>query len=900
MHLEKVVLSGFKSFADKTTFAFPHQLTAIVGPNGSGKSNVADAVRWVLGEQSIKLLRGKRASDVIFAGSPKRARLGFAQVEMYLNNEDGRLPVDYSEVVISRRVYRSGESEYLLNKKPVRLSEILLLLAKANFGQKSYAVIGQGMVDHIVSSSPQDRKDFFDEATGVKEFQMKRDKSVRKLIRTEDHLQQTETLLAEIEPRLKSLKRQVKKLEQREKLAAELGELQVSYYGTLWTKLERDVKVKRGESGELKKKRTKLEKELAAKQGEIDAMEKEETRSEAFLKLQSEQNEIIRQKNTFLKDQVLVRGKMEVEQTKQGKLNIVWMQRRQEDLTADIDRIETEISGIDSFIKREEKAETLEASNKEELTEKVKELEYETLKLKQDIQNAVEDITIDDVRTRLESLFDKQEGFLKKLLETSSLEAFKDMQKEASALTKEMAKLLDELRRKEKIDVSEQQARLSELEENLQTLAGQRATVTDKLNELRVSVQSLKEKRKLLLEKKEEVKAEREKIKSDLDVADTKDDSKDETQKKLKAQLKEIQGKIEKLETKLEGVNKHISEFNKKEEAKRASLYKLQREARGVQTNVNEVAQSLSRIMVDVTRLDTKLEDLEHEMNEELLEAQLTQVRKETHRMENIDQGRVQILKLKRQLELIGGIDPETIQEHEDTEERFNFLDAQVKDLRKSSKDLETIIDELDEAIKTKFNKQIKNISKDFSRFFTTLFQGGTAKLKLVTEEEQEKEEEAAKTEAEKALEEAKTETEGEEPEEEDRKPSILQKKKRKIISGIELQANPPGKKLENVNVMSGGEKAMTALALLSAIMANNPSPFVVLDEVDAALDEANSEKFTHILKELSKNSQFLVITHNRAVMNATEALYGVTMGSDGASNILSVSLDQAEAMSEK
>src|SRR3990167_3229667 len=185
MFLKKIELQGFKSFATKTVVEFRSNITAVVGPNGSGKSNIADAIRWVLGEQSPRLLRGKKNDDVIFTGSKIKGRLGMAEVSLYIDNSSGRLAVDYPEVVITRRVYRDGNSEYLINKSKVRLADVVMLLARAHFGQKSYAVVGQGMIDKIVNLLPNERKEFFDEAAGVKQYQIKRDQAVNQLIRTE-------------------------------------------------------------------------------------------------------------------------------------------------------------------------------------------------------------------------------------------------------------------------------------------------------------------------------------------------------------------------------------------------------------------------------------------------------------------------------------------------------------------------------------------------------------------------------------------------------------------------------------------------------------------------------------------------------------------------------------------
>jgi len=273
MYLEKLEIQGFKSFAHKNKLIFSglingekRGLTAIVGPNGSGKSNIADAVRWALGEQSIKTLRGKKSEDVIFSGSDKKSQLGLAEVSLFLNNQENvsllkdatpnsndentknndskldEIIKTCPQIIITRRVFRSGESEYLLNNSRSRLSDIQMLLAKANFGQKTYSVIGQGMVDNFLNSSVAERKDFFDEATGVRQFQIKRDSALNKLESSYENLQQVDMLLSEIRPRLKSLTRQMDKLKKREETEKNLKEVQLKYYGYLWQDINNKLK----------------------------------------------------------------------------------------------------------------------------------------------------------------------------------------------------------------------------------------------------------------------------------------------------------------------------------------------------------------------------------------------------------------------------------------------------------------------------------------------------------------------------------------------------------------------------------------------------------------------------------------------------------------------------------
>src|SRR6185503_19215214 len=222
MFLKRLEIHGFKSFAQKTTLEFDKGIIAVVGPNGSGKSNIADCLRWVLGEQSPKLMRGKKSDDVIFAGSDKKVRHGFAEVFATFDNHDRKIPVDASEVSIGRRVDRSGESEYLINGNRVRLLDIVDLVLKSNIGTSRYTVIGQGTIDQMILAGPAEIKNLLDEASGVKTYYIKRDRTLRRLEQTAQNLMRAEDLINEIEPRLKSLRRQAKRMEAREVIEQEL------------------------------------------------------------------------------------------------------------------------------------------------------------------------------------------------------------------------------------------------------------------------------------------------------------------------------------------------------------------------------------------------------------------------------------------------------------------------------------------------------------------------------------------------------------------------------------------------------------------------------------------------------------------------------------------------------
>ena len=234
MRLKKITLHGYKTFANKTEIIFDSNVTAIVGPNGSGKSNIADGIRWVMGEQAFSVLRGKKTEDMIFNGSNQRSRMGMAEVSILLNNSDNWLPIDFDEVVITRRAYRSGENEYYINGSRVRLKDVHELLDRSGLGRRTHTVIGQGMIDQALSQRPEDRRILFEEAAGITHYRTKRRLTIDRLGKTQDNLTRVRDIIAEIEPRLKKLEKQAEKAIQHDKISAELRDLLRVWYGYNW------------------------------------------------------------------------------------------------------------------------------------------------------------------------------------------------------------------------------------------------------------------------------------------------------------------------------------------------------------------------------------------------------------------------------------------------------------------------------------------------------------------------------------------------------------------------------------------------------------------------------------------------------------------------------------------
>lgn len=856
MYLQKLEIQGFKSFANKTTLEFNRQLTAVVGPNGSGKSNIADAIRWVLGEQSLKLLRGKKAEDVIFAGSDLKGRLGMAEVSLYLNNEDGQAPIDFFEIIVTRRVFRDGQSEYLLNQSPVRLQDIQLLLARSNFGQKTYSVIGQGMIDSILLASPAERKEFFEEATGVKQYQIKRDQAIQKITTTYENLEQAEAVVQEIEPRLRALTRQVKRLERREELERELWEMQKLYFRARWHELEgrrQEVKNKTTEHGGQLAKQKKITRELEFKLKELEGAE---LVSKHWHELQSKQTELRNKLSHLLKEQAVAQAEEEIGHLKRGEGEVAWLKQRLAEIEVEQKNLTARVQAVDS-----------ELSNKQEslqnkLAEQTRVMEgFDSLTSESGDKWLINEIN---------SLAQEQSDFRRHLVQIKNLAEVQSVVQRASVIEDRLRSLLKRL---------EQGGRLSTAE--LNRALRERDTLVNEVAGLQASLKSLQREQENLTEAQNRLRETKDKIEHSLSG----------TVKSTSPRLPEISKNITEVEKKLGQAEHELNSFQAQAETRKAEFFAVQRELTATTGVERRLEQEAHELAVNLARLETKLEDLEREMAQEV-PPELVHEIKAPGTVTAIDEGGValELQKLKHQLELTGGIEPEVVTEYQQTKTRYDFINNQLADLKTAIGSLEGVIRDLDETIQKKFLLSFKAINEKFSKYFQLLFSGGKAQL-VLQKEESTKEPEAGDEEVELI--------EGEESPKLGMKDKFLQQERLKasLFSGVEMSATPPGKKLSSINALSGGEKALTSIALICAIISNNPSPFVTLDEVDAALDEANSERFAAILDTLMNETQFITITHNRATMKKAAILYGVTMGEDGVSKLLSVKLDEAKEM---
>lgn len=761
MYLQRIEMQGFKTFANRTVLEFlaPKEgsrgITAIVGPNGSGKSNIADAVRWVLGEQSLKLLRGKKSEDVIFSGSEKRARSGFAEVSLTLNNEAGGNDIEYPEIVITRRLYRDGESEYLVNKNKVKLHEVLLLLARANFGQRTYSVIGQGMIDAILIASPRERKEFFDEAAGVKQYQLKREAAVRKLDASEENLKQAELILGELEPRMRSLSRQVRRLEERANLEKELRDLSFAYFGTSWKNIAAELAAVDGKTKTVEADRKAKEQEVQAIRAQMAGMETEETKSEGLLALQKEYEAQLEKRNALREKEIQLKNAIRMEQMKA-------QQAAGPSLPMPLPRIVDEIEAI--------------SERHDELVAAI--LAAETL---DEAQSAARD---------LEKLGAQIDELLAELKEPGH----KD--------------------KKEKREPAVPAELQQELETTLASIASMAKSLAD------------------------------------------------------------IQGRMQR--------------WGEEESKKRGAFFEVQRKLQAIQGELFELDRHLSDHRVERARIETRRDALAAEAKEYLGDESDAALKHVPEAPIDLGPAASRLHHLRTQVAAIGSIDQSVVNEYTEAKERFDFLTAQVEDLRKTKESLVGLIVELDEMIKKQSDQAFRRINSQFDTFFKQLFGGGSASLQKI-EREADEDEEAEKEAAKAAV--AEEGGGDDDEDEEEAKPAAP----KEAWLGLDIFANPPGKRVKTIHMLSGGERALTSIALICAIMTTNPSPFVVLDEVDAALDESNAHKFATIVDQLSHATQFLVITHNRYTMQKSQVLYGVTMDEDSSSRVLSLKLEEAE-----
>jgi chromosome segregation ATPase len=719
MLLKRLEVSGFKSFAKKTSFDFDTPVVAIVGPNGSGKSNVAESIRFVLGEQSMKSLRSKRGEDLIWNGSNAVPRAGRASASIVFDNASRFLNIDFDEVSVERTVHRDGINEYRLNGSVVRLKDIHELMAGANIGQSGHHIISQGEADKILSASVRDRREMLEDALGLKVYQYKKDESVRKLEKTDENLRQVEALRREIAPHLRFLKKQVEKLEKAEEMRTAAVERYKVYF-----KREDDY---------LSRVAARIGTERAQREAELG------------------------------------------------------------DISARV----------------HEAKRVLASASEDRRATRIVELSRE----------------LDAVRGR------RAEATRKASRLQGEIQALQRITERASVSATEVTQLADEGARASE---SLQSGTLEAAVEYLRIFVG-------KLRALTQSVSS-----------------------SDSDIVELK--------AQLQAALQEEE-QLAALESQhaagLDAIRAELESVRAEEREKERALFELTAMEREVRHQLSQLSGERERLRLEEDEFKRELAETAPLLGREILAYATAHVPNEVPREEQEREKR-DLEKIKIRLEetgLVGSDD--VLKEYTEAAERDAFLEKETGDLTGAAAQLRQLIVELDTELSKRFDEGLSAINTEFTKFFGLLFDGGVASLVRVKEEVR-----------------TRPELDGEE------EPALDQE--RQVIDGIDIALTIPRKRIKSLVMLSGGERALTSIALIFAMSSVNPPPFLVLDETDAALDEANSKRYADMVKALSDKSQLVVITHNRETMSRAGILYGVTMGGDGVSKVLSVKLEEA------
>ena len=979
MYLKKLNLVGFKSFVNPTEIEFNDKITGVVGPNGSGKSNIVDAIRWVLGEQSIKSLRGDGSmSDVIFSGSKSRKASNYASVSLTFDNTDRYLAMESDEVIIKRTIYKSGENEYEINNVKCRLKDILELFTDTGASKESFNIISQGDIGNILSSKAEDRRIIFEDASGVLKYKKRKEEALRKLSKTNDNLVRINDIIDENKERLEPLKEQSEKAKIYVNNKEELQNIEVALIVNDIDEYNYTYQDAKTKIDELNDKISKLLSSSSTKQVSIEKIKQKI--DELNKELYEKQQQLIKvstnvEKLSGEKNLINERSKYDSSDIKLHD-NVVSLKEQLLSLDNDIKVLELNISN--------DKEENNNLSNKlSSISDLISKNEQSKLKLVNDSNLKIREISIlKNKKENLENEIENNsmlplpvrsvlnnpklkgiEGVVGKIFETEekytkAIEASLTSQssyivtdnensaKEAVdylknnnlgratfypiSVIKSRSIDVDNFNKIKNessfVDVASDLVKCDIKYKNiLENLLGNVLVVEDlnsanKISKIinskykivtldgdivnpggSITGGSLKAKTSIISSKYEleEIIKSISKAEKELSIIEDNININDEDFAKLDKERKEViisinlksellkerENKIEELNIKKSSVelelnsnNNIINNILSNEEEEIIQIYyeekqnqeqikidienvlsiinKTKAELLNEEKNLkienqeyNNYQDELKKNEIIVSKLDVKLDNLINTLSEEYT---ITYEKAKANYILEMDSNiaRDMVNKLKREIRSLGEVNVSSIEEYEKVSERYNFLTSQKDDLLKAKDMLLNIITQMDEVMKEKFIETFKIVQVEFKDTFKKLFGGGDAELKLT------------------------------EPN------NILE-------TGIDIVALPPGKKLQHISLLSGGEKTLTAIALLFAILKTRPVPFCVLDEVEAALDEVNVDNFGKYLSEFKDKTEFIIITHKKKTMEYADVLYGITMQESGVSKLVSVKLEE-------
>ena len=901
MRLSKIKLSGFKTFVEPTTLTLPSNLVGIVGPNGCGKSNVIDAVRWVLGESSAKYLRGESMSDVIFNGSASRKPVSNASIELFFDNSEKKIVgefAQYNEISTRRVITRDGQSEYYLNGTKCRRKDITNLFLGTGLGPRSYAIVQQAMISSLIEAKPDEMRVFLEEASGISKYKQKRKETESRIKNTRENLNRLNDLKEEIDKQIKRLKKQArdaekyKELKNREKAIE--GEIIYCKISDIDKKLEQNDSESKSYRDTYDDRLTKLRKieadieELRIKNNEVNesfnlkqkdhfeiqaniarieqSIEYEkELESQKSINAQEIKKELDRIKVEYSEDQIeLERINTELEsknksnqanknnfshlenELKTTSDNLIIEDEQNENLRAELNELKTTFESESVRINLLEK-QSSEQNRQKQIIINVHQLKDSFIALKSSLEESIADFgnetsktinnQIDRLEKKINQLSSEYEDTELKIAENEDqLSKSKEISGQTKLLIDELTKKKNESDQK-KVDLA-----------NLRNTQSQKlANIREKVQDDELKTESLKTSQQGLQTAITRLEAQMTQLKSrslELTAKENpqrsiNDDQKQELESLLNMSLKS---------------EKSLEVERKKQEEMQSHLRNQEVDRTNLNASVNQAREDLERF---------KLKQKEYEVRKESLNEQLISMdldyksidQKSSSKNMTLDSLSSELEKILRGIDRLGAINLAAEAEFKEESKRMEKLDEQFEDLNRALETLTSAIKQIDDESKSRFSETFEKVNEGLSKHFPRLFDGGKAYLELEDNDA--------------------------------------------LNGGVFVMARPPGKRNSNIHLLSGGEKALTAVALLFSIFELNPAPFCLLDEVDAPLDDTNVARFCEIVKEMSSNVQFVVITHNKTTMELTKQLIGVTMSEPGVSRLVSVDLDEAIELSE-
>lgn len=976
MYLKEIKISGFKSFADKINISLDDNITCVVGPNGSGKSNIVDAVRWVLGEQSIKSLRGNNnMTDVIFSGSKSRNPLNLASVSLVFDNSDSYIKVPYSEISVTRKVYRSGENEYYINNEKCRLKDINDLFLDSGMGKYAFNIISQGEVGKILSDSSLDRRSIIEEAAGVLKYKKRKEEALRKLDKTNDNLTRVKDIISELDTQLEPLKVQSedakKFLETKESLenieialiANDLEELNGSYNDTLLgiEKLQNEIIAKNTDLSkgdiDISKSKELLEEydsELVNLNNKLFSLVKEEER------LNGEKN-IIRERSKYDSEDSKVHNN--IANLKEEELII---NNKLISLKTDIGILDNKLSSLDDEIKlvsSEIKDISIKRSKLESdvysKNKRVNDIEYKikylndyieqggsissnakkvlsnpklkgvhnvisklisiddkyALSLEVSLSGAKDYVVVDNPKVAKDcisylkennlgrvtfypidvikpryvdddtrSVLNSMNGFIGVLADFVSYSSlykniiYNQLGNVLLVDTIDNANVISKkINNRYKIVTIDGEVinvggsitggrlnRKSVISEKyeLQSLKLEKDRIIKEIEDLNSLIKDLfdkekskqvviieKEKNKIILKEEKDskissfsdYKKKYESISFELsNLEDLSNNSLHEEEERIIGKYYDVLKDKEETLKLIDLSNSKIDSLKSEIEEKEASYKLFNQSIRALESDLKDLEIKNSKISVKMDNMLNILSDSYSITFEKAKANYILEI--------DPDVARKQVNQLKSSLKGMGNVNIGAIEEYERLSLRYEFLNKQIVDLEGAIETLLKIIDELDYVMKDEFMKTFKQVQIEFNNVFKELFGGGEARLELTD------------------------------------KSNVLE-------TGIDIVVTPPGKKLSTISLLSGGEKTLTAISLLFAILNIKSIPFCIFDEIEAALDEANVSRIGEYFKKYVGKTQLIIITHKKKTMEYANTLYGITMQESGVSKLVSVKL---------